>query len=366
MQPICTRCLQLDGVHDTCSGCLAPKIAKRRRTKLTIIGSIAAIVFAGFMYLALKGNPLRYGKASFDIMELETAIEKEPCDKQKVLALAEAYLRAEDPRRCLALSTQYADKCGDWPRLRWTRYTAFKRLSQYDKAIAEASLLIESSPYDHDYWWWRGQAHEEAKHFDEAADDYRQALIIEPKLGNIPFNLAAVYDKLGRPCDAIWPLEQFLSTHPEHLDNRRVRTQLDRYYADSKCTAIRGTGSFTVRFAPSANVILAEATVNGVKGRFIIDTGATLVALTPRFAKKADLENAMSTKISLQTAGGLKFGRLFHTEKIQLGGVTAHRVPAVLLEDELGGVDGLLGMSFLSRFSVQLNQQSGTLSLSQR
>ena len=366
MQAICARCVQLDGVHDTCSGCLAPKLARRRRARLTIIGSVAALVIAAFMYLALKGNPLRYGKESFEIMELEAAVEKEPCEKDKILTLAEAYLRAEDPRRCLALSTAYLSKCGDWPRLRWSRYSAFKRLSEYDNAVAEASLLIESSPYDHDYWWWRAQVHEQASRLEEAADDYRQALIIEPKLGNIPFNLAAVYEKLGRPCDAIWPLEQFLSTHPEHLDNRRVRAQLDRYYEDSRCAAIRGTGNFTLRFAPGSSVILTDATVNGVKGRFIIDTGATLVALTPKFAKKAHLEGVMSTKITLQTAGGIKFGRLFHTEKIQLGGVIAHRGPAVLIENDLGNADGLLGMSFLSRFGMQLNQQSGTLSLSQR
>jgi predicted aspartyl protease len=62
----------------------------------------------------------------------------------------------------------------------------------------------------------------------------------------------------------------------------------------------------------------------------------------------------------------VKFGRLFHSEKIELGGVVAHRVPAVLLENELGSADGLLGMSFLSRFTLQLSQQSGTLTLSQR
>jgi tetratricopeptide (TPR) repeat protein len=299
MQAICARCVQLDGVHDMCSGCLAPKLAKRRRTRLTVASGVASVVIAALMYLALKGNPLRYGKESFEIMDLEASVEKEPCEKDKVLSLAEMYLRAEDPRKCLALSDAYLSKCGDWPRLRWSRYAAFKRLSEYDNAIAEASLLIESSPYDHDYWWWRGQAYEQASRLESAADDYRQALIIEPKLGNIPFNLAAVYEKLGRPCDAIWPLEQFLSTHPEHLDNRRVRAQLDRYYEDSRCAAIRGTGNFTMRFVPGAGVIWAEAKVNGVKGRFIIDTGATLVALTPKFAKKANFDGAMSTKITL-------------------------------------------------------------------
>jgi hypothetical protein len=46
------------------------------------------------------------------------------------------------------------------------QYTAFKRLSDHDKAIDEATRLIDAEPYDFDYWWWRarergsGQAHD--------------------------------------------------------------------------------------------------------------------------------------------------------------------------------------------------------------
>ena len=66
------------------------------------------------------------------------------------------------------------------------------------------------------------------------------------------------------------------------------------------------------------------------------------------------------------TANGVSYGRLFHTERVSLGGVTAHRVPAVIMKDGLGDIDGLLGMSFLSRFSVHIDHGAGAMTLSQR
>lgn len=336
----------------------------RRRVVLGVLAaSVCLTLVLGY---ALYGNPFRYGAETFAVLDLAAEVKKEPCDRAKVLALAETYLRVMAPRECLALTDQYLAACGDWPRLRWPRFTAFKRLSELDKAIAEATLLIDSEPYDFDYWWWRAQANEDAGKLEAAADDYRQALIIEPALTNIPFNLAAVYEKLGRPCDAIWPLEQFLSAHPEHLDNQRVRAQLERYYREPRCQAIRGTGKHTLRFAPGARVIIAEASINGVKGRFVIDTGATFVSLAPHFAKKIGADSAPAVTITMQTANGVSYGRLFHTERVSLGGVTAHRVPAVIMKDGLGDIDGLLGMSFLSRFSVHIDHGAGAMTLSQR
>lgn len=366
MRSLCVVCVRIDGVHDYCKDCFERRTTKRQRRRTLVVGIVTTAVLALVVWTWLFGNPLRFGADTFAVRDLAAAVEREPCQKAKVLELAETYLRLGAPRECLALTDGYLSKCGEWPRLRWARFTAHKRLSEYEKAVEEATKLIDSEPYDHDYWWWRAQANEEAGKLEAAADDYRQALIIQPKLTNIPFNLAAVYERLGRPCDAIWPVEQFLSAHPEHLDNRNVQAQLDRYYADEKCKVIRGTGKHTLRFAPNAHVIIAEILVDDVKGRFIVDTGATFVALTPKFAARAGLTSAPSTKIALQTAGGLRFGKLIHTRRVQLGGVAAHRVPAVIMDDDLGGVDGLLGMSFLSRFSVHLDQGTGTLTLSQR
>jgi hypothetical protein len=55
-----------------------------------------------------------------------------------------------------------------------------------------------------------------------AIADYEQALAIEPRLADVPFNLADAYRKLGRPCDGIFPLEQLSFYNPERA--RRCRT----------------------------------------------------------------------------------------------------------------------------------------------
>ena len=53
--------------------------------------------------------------------------------------------------------------------------------------------------------------------------------------------------------------------------------------------------------------------------------------------------------------------RLSMAPKIQLQALVSRRVPVVIIQgDDLGpGVDGLLGLSFLSRYTVQIDQQQG-------
>ena len=63
----------------------------------------------------------------------------------------------------------------------------------------------------------------------------------------------------------------------------------------------------------------------------------------------------------LQTANGPRPGHLITVQAIEVQGVKAARVPAVVIDDLGGGIDGLLGLSFLSRFD--LKQTRGTFEI---
>ena len=52
-----------------------------------------------------------------------------------------------------------------------------------------------------------------------------------------------------------------------------------------------------------ANVIKVDASINGVKGTFIIDTGATFVTVKKGFAEKAGIKIA-GERVKLNTANG--------------------------------------------------------------
>ena len=77
---------------------------------------------------------------------------------------------------------------------------------------------------------------------------------------------------------------------------------------------------------------------------------------------RAHIPLADTTEITLSTANGLAKAKLSKADKVALGRLTATNVP-VAVQDLDGksygpGVDGLLGMSFLSRFDVQMAKGS--------
>jgi clan AA aspartic protease (TIGR02281 family) len=96
-----------------------------------------------------------------------------------------------------------------------------------------------------------------------------------------------------------------------------------------------------------------------VPGTFILDTGAAFVALKDSFAKKAKVELEPSSMVHLHTANGIAEGQRGRADTIELRSLKAKSVPVVVEADSAAaygdGVDGLLGLSFLSRFNVTID-----------
>lgn len=91
----------------------------------------------------------------------------------------------------------------------------------------------------------------------------------------------------------------------------------------------------------------ADATANGAPVRFLVDTGASVVALTASDAQRLGL---MWNYNELQMVGrgvsGDVMGKPVQIGELRLGGLTAQNVRAVIIPD---GLDvSLLGQSFLS------------------
>jgi tetratricopeptide (TPR) repeat protein len=121
-------------------------------------------------------------------------------------------LRDGEPRRCLTRAEAFFTRCGECWRLRWATHAAHKRLSEWDPAIADATGLVAQFPDDRDDRIWRGLAYAEKGDTLHAVADYEQALAIEPRLADVPFNLADAYRKLGRPCDGTFRSSSSRST----------------------------------------------------------------------------------------------------------------------------------------------------------
>jgi aspartyl protease family protein len=93
--------------------------------------------------------------------------------------------------------------------------------------------------------------------------------------------------------------------------------------------------------------VVLDAAVNGAPVRMLVDTGATLVALTPADARAAGINPAnLAYSGRVQTANGTVGMALVSLREIRIGQLSIYDVPAGVLE-HLN--ISLLGMSFLSR-----------------
>lgn len=91
----------------------------------------------------------------------------------------------------------------------------------------------------------------------------------------------------------------------------------------------------------------ADADVDGTFVRFLVDTGASTVALTFHDAQRLGLDPAsLDYNWRIRTAGGEVLGASVLIGEIKIGRVTVSNVDAMVLRDGLE--QSLLGMSFLS------------------
>lgn len=92
----------------------------------------------------------------------------------------------------------------------------------------------------------------------------------------------------------------------------------------------------------------ARARINGVERRMLIDSGASVTALSDRTAEEAGVErNALAPPIVMQTANGAAPAHPATVEELQVGNISATNLK-VVVSPALGRVD-VLGMNFLSK-----------------
>jgi aspartyl protease family protein len=107
----------------------------------------------------------------------------------------------------------------------------------------------------------------------------------------------------------------------------------------------------------------AEVSINGIRVRMLIDTGATQVCVSASTAKRLGLSPAEGRKLLIQTANGQSTASPTILRALSFDGLYMNDVEAIILAPEAGEVN-LLGESFLKRL-VSVEQRNGALVLRQ-
>lgn len=120
-----------------------------------------------------------------------------------------------------------------------------------------------------------------------------------------------------------------------------------------------GSGSVRLKRQPDGH-FYAKAKVNGATIDFMVDTGASGVALTLSDARRAGIDFDKSEfGVVGQGASGEVMGQFVLIDSVKLGHERASDVPGIVME---GGSQSLLGQSFLEKFgSVEIRNDTMTL-----
>lgn len=94
-----------------------------------------------------------------------------------------------------------------------------------------------------------------------------------------------------------------------------------------------------------------EGRINGRAVHFMVDTGATLVALSQAEAERLGLDYRGGERAMMRTANGAVPAHLLTLSSVMVGGVTIANVRAVVMPAQLPHI--LLGNSFLERFQMR-------------
>lgn len=123
--------------------------------------------------------------------------------------------------------------------------------------------------------------------------------------------------------------------------------------------ASNGVESVTL-YANSEGHFVSDCTINGATFKFLLDTGATTVALNSGDAQFANIDYKRGNPIQVSTANGMVTAYRITLPSLKIGGVTLNQVEASVVE---GGSPPivLLGMSALNRLDMKRQDIALTL-----
>lgn len=104
---------------------------------------------------------------------------------------------------------------------------------------------------------------------------------------------------------------------------------------------------------------MADGQVNGGAIRFLVDTGATAIALPASDANRLRIDYRSGRRGTTKTAGGVTDMYIVRLDRVRVGGIEIANIDAIVIEQ---GLDvALLGNTFLNRVEMRREGQTMTL-----
>jgi aspartyl protease family protein len=146
------------------------------------------------------------------------------------------------------------------------------------------------------------------------------------------------------------------------VGGQRVTLRMGSAQVNLGGAASAGGGSQIVLTAGSGGHFFTNGSINGKSVRFIVDTGATHIALSQTMADSIGLPYRAGQRGMSNTANGQVPVHRVTLDVVRVGDVQVYNVDATVLPAQMDQV--LLGNSFLTRF--QMKRDNDVLTLDKR
>lgn len=283
------------------------------------------------------------------------------CDKTAIFRLSNALFESGEKRTAADALLGFAGACPNSEGELNGAANVLFGIGDYAAVLPLADKLVAQRPEVGQYYYTRAQALESLGRHEEAIQDYVSTIGLFDDIKQVSSQaftqLAQSYAATSKFCQAMTAIQTYVSADAATRDTAPARKLIAEYAGKGNCETGYAEGSETIPRSQKG-VILAKVAVNGVKGNFVIDTGASMVALDPAFAQKAKIGTENARTVMMHTANGISKAMLTSASRVELGKVAAQNVSTVVVEKPFGGgIDGLLGMSFLARFDITLGEK---------
>jgi len=277
----------------------------------------------------------------------------------------------------------------------------------FEDALARAGAAVERCDGHAGAHVAKGDALYRRGDFDDAERHYRRAVALDDASAAAHFGVGRILRTLGRYGDAAPEFQRAAALEPEvpryirtlanHVAGRAQSIELLRRYivlagekpsseeqatignveawialleaaGDAPISHMEKGEPTEVRLRVTRNQPWIRMTVGEIRDRkFVFDTGATGMTISPRLARKAGLEPIRPYTIVGTGAGRIETGSLVLIDRIALGdreeGIVLRHVPATVREPA-GPEEGLIGPSLFARMKITIDIKGGTLSFS--
>lgn len=245
-----------------------------------------------------------------------------------------------------------------------------------DYQIAKATLLVEQDRRDeaipiyeklvaaqpHYYYYWNQYALSYSVYglWEQALEIRQRGLAMNPKDYLQVFGLARLYDEMGQAAEAAAMYRRSLELHP--LENSIAARRFFEITGKRVPPELENAVTDTMKIETRGNLTYVMADINGEKGRFLLDTGASISIIFNNKAPRYRLI-PLSQVMTAETANGFVQAPLVYGH-LRLGKHDIENVRFAVLKDLSNkAVDGIIGMDVLGLFRFEIDRGQGLLTL---